>query len=131
MGGWQSAARSETGKVRKYNEDALLVSPGQGLWAIADGMGGHLNGALASRCIIDGLSALALHGSLAQRVDQVRNALAALNQRLSQDLTLASGEQDTIMGSTVVYCWSRVTVLPACGRATADVISGVKKSCFN
>lgn len=102
MVGWQSAARSETGKVRTHNEDALLVAASQGLWAIADGMGGHANGALASRCIIEGLSTLRLEGPLAQRIAQVRGLLAELNQRLGQDLTLAVDQQDTIMGSTVV-----------------------------
>ena len=102
MSGWQSAARSETGKVRQRNEDALLAATDQGLWAIADGMGGHANGALASRSIIEGLSALQLNGTLEQRIAQVRTELVGLNQRLSQDLTLAADQQDSIMGSTVV-----------------------------
>jgi len=100
--GWQSAARSETGKVRVHNEDALLASSSQGLWAIADGMGGHANGALASRCIIEGLSALRLDGALEQRIAQVRGLLSELNRRLARDLTLAADQQDSIMGSTVV-----------------------------
>ena len=102
MGGWQSAARSETGKVRQRNEDALLAAAGQGLWAIADGMGGHANGALASRCIIEGLAALHLQGSLEQRIARVRSELTELNRRLNQDLTLAAGQQDSLMGSTIV-----------------------------
>ena len=53
---WRSAARTDTGK-RARNEDVLDL-PQAGLWAVADGMGGHQNGALASRLIIEQLAEL-------------------------------------------------------------------------
>ncbi|EHY76798.1 PP2C family protein-serine/threonine phosphatase [Stutzerimonas stutzeri] len=42
------AGQSSPGRKRSHNEDALLCSPAQGLWAIADGMGGHQCGEVAS-----------------------------------------------------------------------------------
>ena len=48
-------SRTDIGKVRKYNEDSLLVSPP--LFAIADGMGGHAAGEVASEVAINTLQA--------------------------------------------------------------------------
>ncbi len=100
--GWRSAARSETGKVRAGNEDAVLDRPQQGLWAVADGMGGHRGGALASRLIVDGLAELRLAGSLTARLGQVRQCLHRLNRHLGQTPTVTAACPDPVIGSTVV-----------------------------
>ncbi|MCU1718984.1 PP2C family protein-serine/threonine phosphatase [Pseudomonas sp. 5P_3.1_Bac2] len=98
---WRSAARTETGKVRRRNEDAVLALPERGLWAVADGMGGHQNGALASRLIIEQL-AEPLDGDLAQRLAEVRKRLHELNRLLRHELTVSADHPDPVIGSTVV-----------------------------
>ncbi|MBA1274942.1 PP2C family protein-serine/threonine phosphatase [Stutzerimonas azotifigens] len=99
--GWRSAARTDRGKVRARNEDAFLDFPEQGLWVIADGMGGHHNGALASRLIVEQLAELP-EGSLAERLVSLRRCLHDLNRRLGQELTVTADRPDPVIGSTVV-----------------------------
>src|SRR5688572_4775901 len=48
----QAASRSDVGKVREINQDAMLVRPELGLFAVADGMGGEMAGEEASAQVV-------------------------------------------------------------------------------
>ena len=53
-----AAGRSDVGMKRPHNEDAIEISESLNLYAVADGMGGHAAGEVASRTAIETLSAL-------------------------------------------------------------------------
>jgi type VI secretion system protein ImpM len=61
---WFSYAGTTVGKHRKINQDAYLESPEIGLWAIADGMGGHSRADVASKTVIETLGTLSSTGNI-------------------------------------------------------------------
>ena len=103
---WHSSARSDVGRVRKINEDAYLDSGGIGLWVVADGMGGHAAGDLASGSIVAALADVAASDSLSQLVDAVEERLVNVNQALRDEAVRREGQ---MIGSTVValLAWRR------------------------
>lgn len=111
---WTSAARSHVGLVRQINEDSILEQPERGLWVVADGMGGHTLGDLASRMIIDTMSSMPPPDSLASFISDAHDRLQAVNQQLR---TEAENRNAKIIGSTVV-------VLLSCGQQCAYLWAG-------
>lgn len=97
---WLCGARTDVGVVREINEDALLTRPEIGLWAVADGMGGHEVGDVASRMIVDVLARVDSAERLSDFVDTVEQALMDVN---SDILDYADVMLDkATMGSTLV-----------------------------
>ncbi len=94
-----SAGRTVTGKVRKHNEDAILIRDEVGLWVVADGLGGHSAGDYASTMIVERLGALPRPGSAFDFIETIEDTLVQINADLLQ--TAATRGVDLI-GSTVV-----------------------------
>jgi serine/threonine protein phosphatase PrpC len=93
------SAKTHVGLVREVNEDSIVALPNLGIWAVADGMGGHYAGDFASQTVIDALSALPHDLEPGNLVAQTR---AALQMAHAEIQTHSHRNGDAIIGSTVV-----------------------------
>ncbi len=100
-------AQTDAGKKRKRNEDSLLVSEEHHLYVVADGMGGHRGGALASKLAVEAIQGVfdsasfkdSVSASLPRRAGQLVEAI-----QLANTAVLAEAGKDPIlkgMGTTV------------------------------
>lgn len=101
---WNSRAISHVGAVRKNNEDSYLHRPDLGIWAVADGMGGHSAGDVASQTVVECLGQMTPNGSLSSMVDATEDRLLEANRRL---LALAVNQHQRTIGSTAVALLAR------------------------
>jgi serine/threonine protein phosphatase PrpC len=102
---WTSCGLTDVGKVRRINEDALLCQPRDCLWVVADGMGGHSKGDLASGDIARAFDLMEIPAELSAFADLAESTLIGLNARFRE---LADfGRDGTTIGSTVVLLLAR------------------------
>jgi serine/threonine protein phosphatase Stp1 len=99
---FECVSRTHVGLRRKINEDSVLADPERSLWVVADGMGGHDAGEIASTMVTDALRCLPETADIDQLTGQAVESLREVNRDL---IALAqSQERDTksTIGTTVV-----------------------------
>lgn len=97
---WTSAEATDVGAKRKINEDSVLSRVDVGLWVVADGMGGHAAGDMASQAVVSALTQLKPNKDLADFVDAMEDKLLLVNHQLRRHGQEALGGRT--LGTTVV-----------------------------
>lgn len=104
---WEVTSASDVGRVRTHNEDAVRVDAARGLVLVADGMGGHAAGEVASRLAVD-----TTHEALAGAADR-----GVRGEALEAELTAAvaaAGTAITRRAEAEPGCRGMGTTLLAC-----------------
>ena len=109
----RAAGMTDVGCVRKHNEDSFLCDPELGLYVVADGLGGHAAGEVASQIVVERVAQfvsetaemdrtwpLEYDTSLTFDGNRLRVALLLSDLAITEDIK-ANPERET-MGSTVV-----------------------------
>ena len=125
---FRTGARTDTGRVRSHNEDSVAALPDLGIWAVADGMGGHAAGDVASSIIVEELASLGVPVSaqdqrarVLERLDRAHHRIAAYAAEQGQRtvgatvaaLLVHGGELTCIWaGDSRIYLWREGVLTP-------------------
>lgn len=94
MSSWIYSVDSHVGRVRSNNEDSYIANGRAGYWIVADGMGGHAAGDIASQ-----IACQACSDALSQGADVVR-AIQIAHQAVLAGIRQGLGSGN--MGTTIV-----------------------------
>jgi protein phosphatase len=110
------AALSDTGRLRDHNEDSFLADDTEGLWVVADGMGGHQSGEDASQIAVASIhqylvdfrddaqmrARFAQSGITSTELQDLASAIRYANERIFIEAMKDAAKEG--MGTTVVAC---------------------------
>jgi serine/threonine-protein phosphatase Stp1 len=104
-GSFRSSAATHAGTAGRLNEDAYVNRPDLGLWAVADGAGGHQSGEMASAEVVGLLQTIAAGLSAGEILVEVRSRLELAHTRLR---AAGSGRgAGVVVATTVVVLLAR------------------------
>jgi protein phosphatase len=95
---FETGAATHVGKVRLRNEDSYFTRPESGIWAVADGMGGHEAGDLASQTVIEVLKSIQAASSAGELLSLCTSRIFEANSRLKE---MGQQRGGVIIGTTV------------------------------
>ena len=85
----QGIGKTDVGLKRTNNEDAFVLRPDLGFWAVADGMGGAAAGEVASRIFVEtATEAFASNSTEETQMDRVKNTFTLANRRMLDHVAL-------------------------------------------
>lgn len=96
---------TDKGRLRPHNEDALLVLPEAGVFAVADGMGGHAAGEVASRLAIEAVSEILSNDREGSVPELLQQAMEQANRKISSVIERCPEFRG--MGTTIVVAVTR------------------------
>jgi serine/threonine protein phosphatase PrpC len=94
---FRTGSASHTGRVRATNEDRFVARPDLGLWAVADGMGGHQAGELASSTLAEALNSIGKAVSASDLLARVEDRVIRANTALRRE----AAARGSLIGSTL------------------------------
>lgn len=92
---FETATTTHTGRVREVNEDSIFASARQGIWLVADGMGGHRDGGIASSMVTEAAATFVHDGN------RTSTFLEQMNRVNAKLLERSNGSHDSVVGTTV------------------------------
>jgi serine/threonine protein phosphatase PrpC len=95
---FEAGGATHVGNVRRQNEDSYLVATPSGVWAVADGMGGHAAGDLASQTVVAELQQIVAPSSAAELLASCEASVVSANSRLRR---IADERGGALIGTTV------------------------------
>src|SRR5688572_33476131 len=98
LSSFETGAATHVGRVRERNEDSYLVRPEVGIWTVADGMGGHAAGEVASATVVEALREIDRPTSAADLLALCEDRVIAANHRINE----IARERGEVLGTTLV-----------------------------
>jgi protein phosphatase len=100
---FETGAATHTGKVRDHNEDAFVTRPEAGVWAVADGMGGHEAGEVASAKLVEALRSIDQPTSAADLLARCEASVLRANHELHMLAAERGGTIGTTLAALLTY----------------------------
>lgn len=126
---YSSVARTDRGLVRPRNEDSVVNRPNVGIWAVADGMGGHNRGDRASLILQEELTRLE-PGPSEEQVgeDAMRGGISAAHERVRAELGGTGMSGTTVValvlrGDRYTCLWAGDSRLYRCAGGQVDLLT--------
>jgi serine/threonine protein phosphatase PrpC len=118
-GGWVGYGLSEIGRIRTSNQDAFAVCDAARLWVVADGMGGHAGGDVASRIAVQSVTVtmqerVGLSPNQVSAADSISAVFRQAVQASNRAILLEAAKQPDLtgMGTTLVILHLTTTPRP-------------------